>query len=71
MDDFGLVRHRIRERLNDLADAMAAGACEDFSEYRYFSGHIRGLAEAESILLEVESQLEDADGTSQIHKTVQ
>ena len=47
--------------MNDLADAMAVGAAEDYAAYRHMVGKIEGLATAERIVLDLEERLLKAD----------
>jgi len=52
------LRGKIRERMNDHSDAISGGGCKDFSDYRYLTGIIAGLALVERDLLDL---LEVAD----------
>lgn len=42
----------IRRQMNDIADYMANGNCEDWADYKYQVGIIRGLALAERLLID-------------------
>ena len=42
-----LIRKRIRDHMNDYADALATGAAKDHTDYRFHVGVIHGLAMAE------------------------
>jgi hypothetical protein len=48
-----LLRKQIRGQMNDLADHLAGGGASSFDEYRDTCGEIRGLARAETWLLEL------------------
>jgi hypothetical protein len=61
MDMIDVLRKKIRERMNDLADVISAGRCSDFGEYQKLCGVIEGLAYAERDLLDLKQQLEDHD----------
>jgi hypothetical protein len=61
MNEFELLRKQIRTEMNDLADAMAVGAAEDYPAYRHMVGKIEGLATAERIVLDLEERLLKAD----------
>lgn len=52
------VRKQIRERMNDLADSMAGGACTDFAHYKTMAGEVQGLALAERYLLDLAEAIE-------------
>lgn len=56
-----LVRHKIRVRMNELADSVATGGCKDFSEYRYLCGTIQGLALVERDILDLEETVKKAE----------
>jgi|TARA_R110000744_G_scaffold362466_1_gene470538 hypothetical protein len=47
------LREKIRERMNDHSDAISGGGCKDFSEYKYLTGVIAGLAIVERDLLDL------------------
>lgn len=51
--DGELLRKKIRERLNDHADNIAGGGCDDYPAYRKACGVIEGLAIAERELLDL------------------
>ena len=61
MDMIDVLRKKLRERMNDLADAISSGRCSDFGEYQKLCGVIEGLAYAERDLLDLKQQLEDHD----------
>jgi hypothetical protein len=48
-----VLRTKIREQLNNMADNIAGGSARDFAEYRYACGVIHGLALAERELLDL------------------
>jgi hypothetical protein len=54
-----LLRKNLRVRMNDLADHMASGACQNIEEYRHCAGKIEGLAFAEREILDMEERLKD------------
>lgn len=47
------LRKSFRERSTMLSESMAAGAMKNYDEYKYASGVIHGLAEAERELNEL------------------
>jgi hypothetical protein len=47
--------------MNQLADDLATGVCTDFSQYKYLTGIIAGLAEAELDVLDVQKLDPDLD----------
>lgn len=60
----GLLRslqEKIRTRMNDEADAIATGACQDFADYRYRTGIVQGLAMVERDLLDLDQRVKVED----------
>lgn len=56
-----IVREKIRERMNDIADTIAGGGAKDFGEYRNLCGVIHGLALAEREILDLLNIMEQDD----------
>jgi len=52
-----MLRKKIREEMNNLADDLATGVAKDYAEYRQLVGKIEGLAIAERELLDIEKRL--------------
>ena len=50
---FEVYQQKIRERMNELADAVATGSARTYDEYRKMVGGIEGLALAERELLDL------------------
>jgi len=50
---FEVYQQKIRERMNELADAVATGSARTYDEYRKMVGVIEGLALAERELLDL------------------
>jgi hypothetical protein len=54
IDDFvRVLREKIRTDMNNYADDLATGACQDFAQYQKLCGVIQGLATAERHLLDL------------------
>lgn len=49
-----LLRKKLRERMDEYSNNMIEGVCGDFADYRYHTGVIRGYAEAERCLLDLD-----------------
>ena len=56
-----VLRAKIREDLNNYADDIAGGACQNFEQYQKLCGVIQGLAMAESYLLDLAKKVEESD----------
>jgi hypothetical protein len=57
-----LIRKRIRDHMNDYADALATGGAKDHSDYRFQVGVIQGLAMAEREILDLVETARKAEG---------
>jgi len=53
------------KQLNDrtvvLTNALSAGACADFAEYKYVAGQVRGLAVAHTLVTDLLRNLKEND----------
>lgn len=56
-----VLRKKIREDLNNYADDIAGGACQNFDQYQKLCGVIQGLAMAEAYLLDLAKKVEESD----------
>jgi len=56
-----VLRQKLREDMNQTADALATGSCKSFEDYRHLCGVIQGLAIAERHLLDLHDAMEKAD----------
>ena len=56
MTELDLIKKRIRQIMNELADDLATGNAKDYAEYRFFVGMISGLAMAERDILDIEKR---------------
>jgi hypothetical protein len=50
-----------KDKRSQIADAVSSGAAKDYAEYRALCGEVRGLLTAESYLLDLAKNLENAD----------
>jgi len=56
-----VLRKKIRDDLNNYADDIAGGACQNFEQYQKLCGVIQGLAMAEAYLLDLAKKAEESD----------
>jgi hypothetical protein len=56
MTELQLIRQKIRNKMNELADDLALGSAKDFAEYRYLTGVISGLALVERDVIDLEER---------------
>lgn len=61
MSELDVLRKKIRERMNDIADAVSTGSCNSYDEYQRLCGVIEGLAHAERDLLDLKETMEKND----------
>lgn len=60
MSELDVLRERIRKILNDVADDIIGGSCQNYPQYTHKTGVIEGLAIAERELLDLQQELERA-----------
>jgi len=54
---FSVLKKKIRNQMNDLADHLAVGSAKDIEEYRKITGIIEGLAWTEREVIDLEEKL--------------
>jgi hypothetical protein len=60
--DFARVlREQIRTDLNNYADDLAGGSCQNFEQYQKLCGVIQGLAMAERYIIDLAEKVEKSD----------
>jgi hypothetical protein len=62
IQDFARVlREQIRTDMNNYADDVATGVCQDFAQYQKLCGMIQGLALAERYIIDLAEKVEKAN----------
>lgn len=61
MNEFDIIRKKIRQHMNEIADDLAGGAAIDYPNYRYLVGMISGLAIVEREILDILERAERED----------
>ena len=61
MSELFVLKKKIRERLNELADDLALGGAQDFSQYKYMTGVVAGLAMVERDIIDLEEKSKSED----------
>jgi hypothetical protein len=62
IQDFARVlRELIRKDMNNYADDLAGGSCQNFEQYQKLCGVIQGLAIAERYVIDLAEKVEKAD----------
>ena len=63
MTELDVILKKIRARMNEIADDLATGAARDYSDYKYMTGMINGLAVVERDVLDIlERKTDDDEG---------
>ena len=58
-DVLSLLKKKIRNEMNELADHLAVGAARDMEDYRKICGMIEGLAWTEREVIDIEQRLNE------------
>jgi hypothetical protein len=61
MTELEVIRKKIRNKMNELADDIALGSAKDFNEYKYLTGIVAGLAMVERDIIDLEKIQREAD----------
>ena len=62
IQDFARVlREQIRKDMNNYADDLAGGSCQNFDQYQKLCGVIQGLAIAERYVIDLAERVEKAN----------
>lgn len=56
-----VIKGKIRERLNQIADDLAVGVALDYNQYKYLTGIIAGLAMVERDIVDLEEIQRNAE----------
>jgi len=58
-DALSLLKKKLRDQMNEVADLVSLGSAKNIEEYRKLCGIIEGLAWAEREILDIEDRLRD------------
>jgi hypothetical protein len=61
MTELQVIRQKIRNKMNELADDIALGSAKDFADYKYLTGIISGLAMVERDIIDLEEIQRNAE----------
>lgn len=56
MTELDLIKNKIRQHMNEIADDLALGTAKDYAEYKYLTGIISGLALVERDILDLQER---------------
>lgn len=60
MNELDFIRDKIRAYLNDIADHMAGGGCQNHEEYVRLVGKVEALAIIERDILDLQKKYEES-----------
>ena len=58
-DALSLLRKKLRQQMNEIADLISIGSAKNMEEYRKMCGIIEGLAWAEREVIDLEDRLNE------------
>jgi hypothetical protein len=58
-DPFSLLRKKLRQQMNEIADLLSLGSAKNMEEYRKMCGIIEGLAWAEREVIDLEDRIRE------------
>ena len=58
-DVFSLLRKKLRNQMNEIADLLSLGSAKNMEEYRKMCGIIEGLAWAEREVIDLEDKFKE------------
>jgi len=58
-DALSLLRKKLRQQMNEIADLLSIGSAKNMEEYRKMCGIIEGLAWAEREVIDLEDRLKE------------
>ena len=54
MTELDVIKQKIRQKLNELADDLALGSAKDYADYRHMTGIVAGLALVERDIIDLQ-----------------
>lgn len=58
MDELEYINNRLRDYMNQIADHISTGSCENMEDYRFCCGQIQGFALIEREIIELREKVE-------------
>ena len=58
-DVLSLLKKKLRDQMNEIADLVALGSAKNIEDYRKMCGIIEGLAWAEREIIDIEDRLKE------------
>ena len=58
-DHLSLLRKKLRQQMNEIADLLSLGSAKNMEEYRKMCGIIEGLAWAEREVIDLEDRIRE------------
>jgi hypothetical protein len=54
MTELDVIKQKLRQKMNEVADDLALGSAKDYADYRHMTGIIAGLALAERDIVDLQ-----------------
>lgn len=61
MTELEYMKNRIREHMNQIADHMSSGGCDDHGQYQHCCGMIKGFAVIEREIIDLEERMNNTE----------
>jgi hypothetical protein len=61
MTELDVIKQKIRQKMNEIADDMALGGAKDYAQYTHMTGIIAGLALVERDIIDYQEMVRDND----------
>lgn len=61
MTELDLIKSKIRQKMNEIADDLALGGARDYPQYTHMTGIIAGLAMIERDIIDLQERTADVD----------
>lgn len=57
MTELDLIKQKIRQKMNEIADDLALGTAKDYAEYKFLTGFVAGLATVERDVIDLQERV--------------
>lgn len=61
MTELDVIKSKIRNKMNEMADDLALGGAKDYAQYTHMTGIIAGLAMVERDILDYQDMVRDTE----------
>ena len=61
MTELDVIKGKIRQKMNEIADDLALGGAKDYAQYTHLTGIIAGLAMVERDIIDYQDMIREVD----------